>query len=114
MTLDEIISSVSATLASGQIGTPVSLRTHVQLSSSRFDACRLLAMLLPLAERVFGTPPHRLMARKSAPADQVSVLCEYPGGQTWFATCGQGCTRQSSMQLLLFGNKGQVRLEGSE
>jgi len=111
MTLDELHSALDDALKAGEIGVPVSLRLHVQLAAADTDAVGLLSALMPLAERAFGSQPQRLMVRRCENADQLSVLFDYAGGQTCFVTAGKGCTKHSSLQLVLFGNHGVVRLE---
>ena len=114
MTLDELNAAVSDVLAGGKIGTPVSMRVHVQCAGTESRPVEALAGFMPTARRVFNAKPQRMMVRKHASAEQLNVLFEYEGGQTCFVTCGSGCASASRMQLLLFGSAGLVRLEGGE
>jgi len=112
--LDELAAAVGDCLSRGKIGTPVSLRMHLQLADSAVKSDAMLAPLMEIAKRVFQSPPKQLMARKTDSADQLSVLFEYTGGQTCLVTCGSGCATQASLSLLLFGTRGMARLEGGE
>ena len=114
MTLDELNSTLSAALASGKVGTPVSLRLHLQVTESRNDSVAHLALLMPLLQTTFGSPPSRLLARRNAVADQLTVLFNFAAGQSAMVTCGCGSARHTSLQLLLVGNRGVIRLEGGE
>lgn len=114
MKLAELKSTLADAVSGGQVGTPVSLRLHLQITSKQTDATGLVAALMPLAETIFAASPQQLIARRNNSAEQLSVLFEYAGGQTCFVTCGAGCATHDSLQLLLFGNRGQIRLEGGE
>ncbi len=114
MTLDELNSTLSAALARGKVGTPVSLRLHLQVTESNNDSVALLALLMPLLQTAFGSPPNRLLTRRNAVADQLTVLFNFATGQSAMVTCGCGSARRTSLQLLLVGNCGVIRLEGGE
>ena len=114
MTLDELNATLAAALASEKAGTPVSLRLHLQVAETTNDSVDLTAMLMPLVETVFNARASRLLARRNVAADQLNVLFTLADGKTAFITCGRGSTRHTSLQLLLVGNHGIIRLEGGQ
>ena len=114
MTLNELNNTLSETVSSGKIGTPVSLRIHLQLSDSQVDLVEALAALMRVSLPLFQTNARRLMARRDSGQRQLTALFSLAGGQTVLVTVGRGAVDNGSLHLLLIGNHGTVRLEGSE
>jgi len=114
MTFDDLSERIAPAVVSGKIGTPVSLRMHVQLAESRADLVQALANAMHVAESVFAVEPVTLVARRNSNESQLNVLVSYTHGQVVMLTVGRGSADSSSLHLLLIGNRGVVRLEGSE
>lgn len=114
MTFDDLNRALAEALATGQIGTPVSLRVHFQVPDSAADLAAMVAAVMRLSQPVFRERPSTLAAREHPHGRQWNVLVGYPGGATAFVTAGCGSARQPSLRLLLVGNHGIVRLEGPD
>jgi hypothetical protein len=113
-TLDDLQTALSDTLATGKIGTPVSLRLHLQLTEPDADLFAAMSAVMQMIEPVFSSSSARLRARQDADARQLNVLLDYTNGETVLLTLGRGCAKQPSLNLLVVGNHGVVRLEGGE
>ena len=114
MNCDDLQKAVSEALASGQIGTPVSLRAHWQLADPNADLVKALAIILRVAEPAFSRVPDRLTARRGPDERQIHVLLHYADGKTALITLGRGSVQGESLHWLLIGNHGIMRLEGAE
>ncbi len=114
MTLDDLHKTLTDALATGKIGTPVSLRLHLQLVDPSADLAGSMATVMRIAEAVFDIPTATLSAQRDAGERQLNVLIESASGQTVSLTIGRGCTDTSKLDLLLVGNHGIVRLGGTE
>ena len=114
MTFDELNRTLSETRAGGKIGVPVSLRMHLQLSDRQADLVAALLAVIELARPLFGAQPSRLMARGVPGGPQLNVLASFTGGQTLLVTLGRGAVERATLELLLIGNHGVIRLEGAE
>ncbi len=114
MTFNDLRRTLSEALSTGKIGTPVAIRMHVQLADSNVDPLMLLATAMQTVEQVFSARPARLMARENADGRQFNVLLNYAGGETVMLTVGRGSAKTASLNLLLIGNHGVIRLEGAE
>lgn len=114
MTLNELNSTLSETVSSGKIGTPVSLRIHLQLPDSQVDLIAALAAVMRVALPLFQTNARTLMARRDSARGQLTALFSLAGGQTVLVTVGRGIVDNGCLHLLLIGNHGTVRLEGAE
>jgi len=114
MTLNELNNTLSEAVSSRKIGTPVSLRIHLQLSESQVDLVDALAAVMQVALPVFQTNARKLMACRDSGEDQLTTLVSLAGGQTVLVTVGRGTIDNGCLHLLLIGNHGTVRLEGAE
>lgn len=114
MTFDELRTTLEETLATGKIGTPVSVRLHLQFSDAQADLPRACAAAVQLTSAVFKDSPATLAARRDAQDRQWNVLLKHAGGQTALVTLGRGSAERARCHLLLVGNHGIVRLEGDE
>lgn len=113
MNFDEVKGTVLKAVDSGEVGTPVALRLHLQQPPSKSALAARVEALLQLAGDVFGVTPSKLTARGNAGGKQLSILFEYASGQTLFVTVGSAA-QQATLHLLLVGNHGLIRLEGAE
>jgi hypothetical protein len=114
MTFDDLSAKLLPAVVCGKIGTPVSLRMHVQLTDSRADLIQTLANAMHVAASVFTAQPATLMARRDANRSQLNLLFSYTNGQVVMLTVGCGSAESPSLHLLLIGDHGVVRLEGAE
>ncbi|HUG90850.1 MAG TPA: hypothetical protein VML55_08460 [Planctomycetaceae bacterium] len=113
MTLDDLARALDGAVAAGRIGTPVALRVHAVLPAGGDLVAALAALMRRLAEPLFG-PPGRLTARRDADERQLHALASYPSGPTVLVTLAATRSRDPSLELLVVGNHGVIRLEGGE
>ncbi|WP_166824581.1 hypothetical protein [Thalassoroseus pseudoceratinae] len=111
MTLAEIRQTIRRAIEADQIGTPVAVRWHLRLPSGS-ELEPLLADCLRDSEQVLDS------AIRS-----VGLTPESPNVMSALATCANGRTVMVSVSntdespaahVLLVGNRGTIRLEGSE
>ena len=114
MTLDDLRQTLNQAIETQKIGTPVSLRLHLQLADPQADLISTLAAIMHLADPFVATKPATLVARQEANGRQLTVLLENSQGRTIFLTVGRGSIGTASLYLTLVGNHGVVRLEGAE
>ena len=113
MTFDDLQNTLATAIATDKIGTPVALRLHVNLADLSVEPAALLAAVASWAESIFSASPAKLTARCTGDDRQHNLLLNYAGGQTLLLNIVSGSTNDS-LQLLLIGNHGVVRLEGGE
>ena len=113
MTLAELQTALAQALATGKVGTPVNVRLHLQVPAGG-RAGDLLSVAVDLCEPIFGGRPERLAAMGSDAAHQWNVLLHYGFGQTLSVTAGVGAAKRATIQLLVGGNHGIIRLEGDD
>lgn len=113
MTFDELQQTLSAILESGQLGVPVAVRMSSQVADPHVRLERIIERAMALVQTVLTAAPLRLAATVSGDQRQVSLLVQHAGGQTASMTAGCG-QRGNSLQLLVIGSRGLVRLEGGE
>ncbi|MGE3316675.1 MAG: hypothetical protein AB7O26_16280 [Planctomycetaceae bacterium] len=115
MNFRELERAVSETIRQGEIGIPVALRLNCQFGDRSVDVIEGAIMALHLAETAFAEDrPARLHARRTSDGRQLTVLASYRLGQTFFLTTTAIDGVRESLDLLLVGNHGIVRLEGGE
>ena len=114
MTIDELRQTLLEARSTGKIGTPVALRVHVQLQDRQANFSIAVAAVMQLAKSVLEATPIELTARSDIDRRQLNVLFRYAGGQTVLVTLGRGAVSAASLQLLLVGNHGVVRLAGGD
>jgi len=114
MTLEHLRQSLLTVLQTGRIGSPVSLRLHLQLSDAQYDSNAALASLMPLCKAVFHSTPAGLSARRDSGQTQLNAMVSFSGGETLLVSVGQGFSEETRLDLLLIGNHGVVRLEGND
>lgn len=113
MTFEDLQKTLATAIATEKIGTPVALRLHVHLADLSILPVALLATVALWGESIFSASPAKLTARCTEDDRQYNVLLQYAGGQTLLFNVVSGSTNDS-LQLLLIGNHGVVRLEGGE
>lgn len=114
MTFDDLNNALSDVVASGKIGTPVSLRIHLQIPDATESVNSILAKIIHFGQSIVAGTPSSLVARKNTRQSQLNVILSCAGGQTILATVGSGSSNRMHMQLLLIGNHGIVKLEGED
>ena len=112
MTFAELQAALAQALATSKIGTPVYVRLHLQFPAGQVGD--LLSAAVDLCEPIFGGRPARLGAIVSDAAQQCNVLLHYEFGQTLSITAGVGAAKRATIQLLVGGNHGIIRLEGDD
>lgn len=115
MNFEELRHSLLETIRTGDIGVPVALRVTSQFGNRAINVIDGAIAAAQLAVVAFSEErPSRLHARKAADDRQLTLLVEYPLGQTFFLTTTAIDGSPSALDLLLIGNHGIVRLEGGE
>ncbi|MBW3543757.1 MAG: hypothetical protein KY476_26210 [Planctomycetes bacterium] len=115
MTFDDLKAAIDKVLSAGRIGTPVSVRVHVQIA--RADAVPPyggLAAAMRLADRVFDAEPCEVTARRADGTVHLNVLAGYPRGRTALVSIAFAADADPRLDLLVIGNHGIARLEGGE
>ena len=112
MTFDDLKRSLCSVLETGEIGTPVSMRVHLQIPKTRVDVISALASIMKLCHSVTKDVPLTLIARQTSGGTQLNVLVTFVNGRTMLATVGSSSVNDSVLELLLIGNHGIIRLEG--
>jgi hypothetical protein len=111
----ELSQSLLDTIRTGDIGVPVALRVTSQFGNRSVSVIDGAVAATQLAVAAFSEEkPKRLHARAAADDFQLTLLVEYPLGQTFFLTTTAIDGARSAIDLLLIGNHGIVRLEGGE
>ena len=114
MTFDDLSRTLHQAMRTEKIGTPVSVRLHLQLCDPQADLTASTVALLILIEPYFDLSSPQLLARRGPADSQLTVLLETAQGRTVFITVGRGSAQQPSLHLLLIGNHGVIRLEETQ
>jgi hypothetical protein len=113
--LRELAHALYDTIRQGEIGIPVALRVSAQFGDRSIDVVQGAILVTQLAETAFSESlPARLHARSTSDRRQLTVLASYRLGQSCFVTTTAIDGAGSTLDLLLIGNHGIVRLEGRE
>ena len=94
MTFDDLKRSLCSLLETGRIGTPVSMRVHLQMSETSADVCAALASSMNICHSVMRSSPSTLIARQAAGGTQLNVLVTLENGRTILATVGGGSVKR--------------------
>lgn len=113
MTFTDLRHTLQNVVDTGKLGTPVSMRVHLQLPGKQGDASAALSSVLAMLAPCLNEEPAELQSRRHARHAQTSVLLQTPGGKTVFVTIGFGSANQTSLNLLVVGNHGIAQLEGA-
>jgi len=112
MRLSDIENNLQKAIDEGQVGEPVALRMHLRSAQSQGDVTTLLAEIGDMAERLFGSPPERVLARGLSAAES-TALVSYASGATLMVTFSGGLVNTANVSLLLIGNHGIANLDSA-
>jgi hypothetical protein len=111
----ELKHALSETIRQGDIGIPVALRVNCQFGDRSHEVIDGALIASQLAETAFSeVAPARLHARITSDNRQLTLLASYALGQTLLLTTTAVDGARSEVDLLVVGNHGIIRLEGSE
>ena len=99
--------TVSETLASGTVGTPLFVRWTAAAAQRTPDLKPLLAEMSACAETWLSARPRRLYATGSADAGHLSLSLEYENGQSALLAISLAHSRPS-MNLIILGARGAI------
>lgn len=109
-TLEELMRSLEQSLATGNIGVPVSARVRIVTPDA--DPQQVFAAIMKLLSRVWSLDRFSLRAIQHATGIQTDVQIHLSAGPTISVTLVRSPAGQSSCKFLLTGNHGMIRLEG--
>ena len=111
--LEWLDQSVQAVLAEKPAGTPVALRAYFQVTGDHGLLLPLLAQAVEAAARWHQGAVTRLFAQGDLTAGYVSVVAEFRNGGTGLITVETCRHEKPHVTLLIFGNRGTIRLDDS-
>ena len=114
MTFDELQITLTDALASGKIGTPVAARVHLQFPDADADLAAALATVAATFEPILDGLLTTLRCRQGSDLNQWNLLLQSEKGRTLFVTLGRASVPAATLNLLVIGNHGVIRLEGGE
>lgn len=113
MTPTDLCTALDEALKTGKLGTPVAVRLHWQVPClENEDWPGWLETVLQMLSPCFDQPPVKVQARQHPAVPQWNILLQTEAGQTIFLTLGRQAAPAPSLQLLVTGNHGTLRLEG--
>lgn len=112
MTFEELQAALEQAHATGKVGTPVAARVHLQLPEPTTDPAMVLTSVLRMLSPCFTDTPNTLRVRSAS--TQWNILLQTPAGRSLFVTIGCAAVTRSTVHLLVVGNHGIIRLEGSD
>ena len=99
--------SIQSVIDSGRIGSPVFLRSMLQVPVE--DIEHATNILITLANLWMPSSPEFIQARRSPDDVQLTTMIQYLGGQTAVLSANRVATNQTaSIDLHLIGNKGVI------
>ncbi|MEC8842052.1 MAG: hypothetical protein VX432_10715, partial [Candidatus Poribacteria bacterium] len=99
--------SIQSVIDSGRIGSPVFLRSMLQVPVE--DIEHATNILITLANLWMPSSPEFIQARRSQDDVQLTTMIQYLGGQTAVLSANRVTTNQTaSIDLHLIGNKGVI------
>jgi hypothetical protein len=99
--------SIQSVIDSGRIGSPVFLRSMLQVPVE--DIEHATNILITLANLWMPSSPEFIQARRSQDDVQLTTMIQYLGGQTAVLSANRVATDQTaSIDLHLIGNKGVI------
>ena len=99
--------SIQSVIDSGRIGSPVFLRSMLQVPVE--DIKHATNILITLANLWMPSSPEFIQARRSQDDVQLTTMIQYLGGQTAVLSANRVATDQTaSIDLHLIGNKGVI------
>ena len=106
--------TLAQAVATGKIGTVVSVRALLHLPDETADLESAAAVLLALAGRLLGSDAGSLVTRGHESGRQLNLLLRLDAGGIVSASVTRGCASQLELALVVVGNHGVIRLEGAE
>ena len=110
-TLEETLGEAVAT---GKIGTVVSVRVLLHLPDETADLESAASVVLALAARLLGSDAGSLVTRGHESGRQLNLLLRLDAGGIASVSVTAGSVPQLELALLVVGNHGMIRLEGAE
>lgn len=114
MTFQSLFATVRDAVATGKIGTPVSLRLHADFPDASMDLGAVVDTIMTETGPLFPAARWTVMAKRNASGRQLTALLQNDAGRTVFVTLNCGGTRAARLSLLVIGNHGVLRLEGGD
>lgn len=111
MTPTDLGAALNDALKTGKLGTPVAVRLHWQRPRVA-DWPGWLETVLQMLAPCFGQPAVTVQAQQHPDVPQWNILLQTEEGRTIVLTLGAGAVSAPSLQLLVTGNHGTLRLEG--
>ncbi|MCY3901447.1 MAG: hypothetical protein OXF86_22940 [Caldilineaceae bacterium] len=105
--------TVSETLASGTVGTPLFVRWTAAAANNTLELKPLLAEMSACAESWLSARPRRVYATGSADAGHLSLALEYENGQSALLSISLAHDHPS-MNLIILGARGAIYQADSE
>ena len=101
--------SIQSVIDSGRIGSPVFLRSMLQLPVKDISIEHATNILITLANLWMPSSPESIQARRSPDSIQLTTMIRYLRGQTAVLSVNRVATDQTvSIDLQLIGNKGAI------
>lgn len=101
--------SIQSVIDSRRIGSPVFLRSMLQLPVKDISIEHATNILITLANLWMPSSPESIQARRSPDSIQLTTMIRYLGGQTAVLSVNRVATDQTvSIDLQLIGNKGAI------
>lgn len=113
MTLADLLRSARQALATGQVGTPVSLKLWLHLASDRTATAEWFTHLVEAFVPMLDDPPATLLAQSSEDGSFRQGLLTGAAGRTAVVSVSVGAESHSKVQFLLVGSRGVVQLSGT-
>ena len=101
--------SIQSVIDSGRIGSPVFLRSMLQLPVTNTNIEHATNILITLANLWIPSAPEFIQSRKSSDNIQLTTMIQYLGGQTSVLSVNRVPTEKTaSIDLQMIGNKGAI------
>ena len=101
-------------VATGKIGTVVSVRAMLHLPEETADLASSASVVLGVLGRVIGSEAGSLVTRGHESGRQLNLLLRLDAGGIVSITVTRGSASRLELGLVVVGNHGVIRLEGSE
>ena len=100
--------SIQSVIDSGRIGSPVFLRSMLQVPIETTGIEHATNILITLANLWIPSSPESVQARRSQDNVQLTTMIQYLGGQTAVLSANRVVNPTASIDLHLIGNKGVI------
>ena len=100
--------SIQSVIDSGRIGSPVFLRSMLQVPIETTGIEHATNILITLANLWIPSSPESVQARRSQDNVQLTTMIQYLGGQTAVLSANRVVNQTASIDLHLIGNKGVI------